>query len=163
VILATGTGQDRHSLKHITTCSRIGQSLLHTIARARMYSVDLYSGFFHTAAFWAVVDAAENRSWMRRNGWFWPGEMEEGARVMPIGYEDIRREGGVALDVRGLGFAYKGEEPILRDINFSLEAGTSLAIVGFNGGGEAVARLGPMVSAETAIGKTTLVKVLIGL
>ncbi|KAJ9095826.1 hypothetical protein QFC19_007441 [Naganishia cerealis] len=64
-----------------------------------------------------------------------------------LDYEACRREGGRKIEARNLSFTYPGaDQPVLRDINLVIEPGTTLAIVGFNGGG-----------------KTTLVKVLMGL
>lgn len=53
-----------------------------------------------------------------------------------LDYETCRREGGMKIEARGLGFRYPGaDEAVLRDINLVIEPGTTLAIVGFNGGG----------------------------
>ncbi|KAF8076068.1 P-loop containing nucleoside triphosphate hydrolase protein [Lyophyllum atratum] len=45
--------------------------------------------------------------------------------------------GGVSIEVRGLSYTYpESKEPALKDVNFSLAPGESLAIVGFNGSGK---------------------------
>ncbi len=49
------------------------------------------------------------------------------------------------LEAKGLGHSFDGQQPILKDVSFSVEAGESLGIIGPNGGG-----------------KTTLLKILVG-
>ncbi|KAF5387897.1 hypothetical protein D9615_000106 [Tricholomella constricta] len=45
--------------------------------------------------------------------------------------------GGVSIEVSGLSYTYPGSnEPVLKNINFTLEPGESLAIVGYNGSGK---------------------------
>lgn len=44
--------------------------------------------------------------------------------------------GSPALEVKGLDFSYRENEPILKDINFSIAAGEMLCIVGKNGAGK---------------------------
>ncbi|KAG9219294.1 hypothetical protein CCMSSC00406_0001704 [Pleurotus cornucopiae] len=52
-----------------------------------------------------------------------------------IAYKQI--PGGAKIDVRGLSYTYPGSnEPALRDVNFTLQAGETLAIVGHNGSGK---------------------------
>lgn len=65
-----------------------------------------------------------------------------------VNYEDVRLpSGGMSIRCSGVSMAYpRQSKATLRDINLSLEAGQSLAIVGLNGGG-----------------KTTLIKTLMGL
>lgn len=54
-----------------------------------------------------------------------------------VNYESTRLPGGMRIEARNLGFTYPGgTEPVLRDINMSVEPGSTLAIVGLNGGGE---------------------------
>lgn len=43
---------------------------------------------------------------------------------------------GMKIEARGLSFRYpSGQVDVLRDVNITIEAGQTLAIVGFNGGG----------------------------
>ncbi|KAL0949136.1 hypothetical protein HGRIS_009220 [Hohenbuehelia grisea] len=63
----------------------------------------------------------------------------EPKREESVPYPSIR--GGMKLEARGLCFAYPGSsEPALRDVNFTLEAGETLAIVGHNGSGTSLPR-----------------------
>ncbi|KAF9057452.1 P-loop containing nucleoside triphosphate hydrolase protein [Panaeolus papilionaceus] len=49
----------------------------------------------------------------------------------------MSKHGGVSLTAKGLGYTYPGcSEPALKNVNFTLNAGESLAIVGFNGSGK---------------------------
>ncbi|KXN87958.1 Subtilin transport ATP-binding protein SpaT [Leucoagaricus sp. SymC.cos] len=51
--------------------------------------------------------------------------------------EYVQRPGGVSIDVRGLSYSYPGSaEPALKNINLSIDAGETLAIVGLNGSGK---------------------------
>lgn len=44
---------------------------------------------------------------------------------------------GMAIEAKNLTFAYPGSgSPVLKNINLKIEAGETLAIVGFNGGGK---------------------------
>lgn len=67
-----------------------------------------------------------------------------------IDYQPVQHlsgRSGMRIEARNLSFTYPGAQtPTLKDINIVIEPGETLAIVGFNGGG-----------------KTTLVKVLMGL
>jgi len=50
---------------------------------------------------------------------------------------------GMAIEAKDLTFAYPGTHtPVLKNINLKIEAGETLAIVGFNGGGKAFATEG---------------------
>jgi len=45
--------------------------------------------------------------------------------------------GGLSIDARGLSYTYPGcSEPALKNVNFCLQAGETLAIVGYNGSGK---------------------------
>ncbi|HYI79241.1 MAG TPA: ABC transporter ATP-binding protein [Thermoleophilaceae bacterium] len=52
----------------------------------------------------------------------------EGAPALP--------EGGGRVELRGVGFAYEGAEPVLRDIDLTVEAGRTVALVGATGAGK---------------------------
>ncbi len=66
-----------------------------------------------------------------------PHQAEEKSRPDLIDYETTRMEGGMRIEARNLSFTYPGmKNPVLRNINLVVEPGTTLAIVGFNGGGE---------------------------
>ena len=50
---------------------------------------------------------------------------------------------GMAIEAKNLTFSYPGTEtPVLKNINLKIEAGETLAIVGFNGGGETFRTVG---------------------
>ncbi|KAF9452151.1 P-loop containing nucleoside triphosphate hydrolase protein [Macrolepiota fuliginosa MF-IS2] len=61
-------------------------------------------------------------------------------RLQPKDQDTVEYEqksGGVTIDVKGLFYTYPGTtEPALRDVNLSLGAGETLAIVGLNGSGK---------------------------
>jgi ABC-type multidrug transport system fused ATPase/permease subunit len=44
--------------------------------------------------------------------------------------------GGGRVELRGVGFAYEGAEPVLRDIDLTVEAGRTVALVGATGAGK---------------------------
>jgi len=45
---------------------------------------------------------------------------------------------GMAIEAKNLTFAYPGTcTPVLKNVNLKIDAGETLAIVGFNGGGKA--------------------------
>lgn len=57
--------------------------------------------------------------------------------------ENIRQDGAVekkeltqGITLQGVGFAYEPEKPVLRDVDFTFEAGKSYAIVGASGSGK---------------------------
>lgn len=50
-----------------------------------------------------------------------------------LDYQKHRRPGGMRLEARNLGLSYDGTTPTLHNINVTVEAGESLAVVGFNG------------------------------
>lgn len=90
---------------------------------------------FYMAAYFEALEVKSLMDSKGRRGILSGGEADDGAQV--IDYETTRQEGGMRIEARGLGFTYPGmEKPVLRDINLVIEAGSTLAIVGFNGGGK---------------------------
>jgi len=56
---------------------------------------------------------------------------------------------GMAIEAKNLTFAYPGSDsPVLKNINLKIEAGETLAIVGFNGGGKTFGTEGVSLEAD---------------
>ncbi|MBM3318843.1 MAG: ATP-binding cassette domain-containing protein, partial [Candidatus Eisenbacteria bacterium] len=74
-------------------------------------------------------------------------QSEPGAARQPEGRARVGHRGLIdpAIEVHGLGFNYPGGPPVLVDVDFSVDRGATLVIIGPNGGG-----------------KTTLLKILLG-
>lgn len=74
-------------------------------------------------------------------------QSEPGAARQPEGRARVGHRGLIdpAIEVHGLGFSYPGGPPVLVDVDFSVDRGATLVIIGPNGGG-----------------KTTLLKILLG-
>lgn len=116
------------------------ESLMVALRRLIMDLQDSVQVIFYMAAFFEALNVKEIMETRGRRAL-----EEEG--LSQIDYETTRQEGGMRIEARNLGFTYPGmSKPVLHDVNLVIEPGTTLAIVGFNGGG-----------------KTTLVKVLMGL
>ena len=63
---------------------------------------------------------------------------------------------GMKIEVKDLTFRYKKESaPVLKDVNFTIEPGQMVSIVGYNGSGST-----PAVRAKLIAGKTTLIRLL---
>jgi ABC-type multidrug transport system fused ATPase/permease subunit len=89
---------------------------------------------FYMAAYFEAVEVKRLMDTKGRRGILKGGEMDD---VQVIDYETTRQGGGMRIEARDLGFAYPGtNKPVLQDVNLVIEPGTTLAIVGFNGGGE---------------------------
>ena len=85
------------------------------------------------AAFFEMMRVTEKLTTVGRRGL----HVSEGEPVEMLDYEAYRLEGGMRIEARNVGFTYPGaEKPVLENINLVIEPGTTLAIVGFNGGGE---------------------------
>lgn len=85
------------------------------------------------AAFFEMMRVTEKLSTVGRRGL----QVAGNEPVELLDYEAYRLEGGMKIEARNVGFTYPGaEKPVLQDINLVIEPGTTLAIVGFNGGGE---------------------------
>ena len=73
----------------------------------------------------------ELQSWVKEKGT--GGRTIEYKPAVPI-HGDKR---GMAIEAKNLTFAYPGTNtPVLKNVNLKIEAGETLAIVGFNGGGK---------------------------
>lgn len=85
------------------------------------------------AAFFEMMRVTEKLNTVGRRGLSAPGD----GPIELLDYEAYRIEGGMKIEARNVGFTYPGaEKPVLENINLVIEPGTTLAIVGFNGGGE---------------------------
>lgn len=73
----------------------------------------------------------ELQRWVKEKGT--GGRTIEYKPAIPV-YGDKR---GMAIEAKNLTFAYPGTNtPVLKNVNLKIEAGETLAIVGFNGGGK---------------------------
>ncbi|KAJ9116238.1 hypothetical protein QFC24_006829 [Naganishia onofrii] len=148
-LLALRTFSTSISLGSIRLYQSTAESLLSSLRSLTNSLESSVQAVFYMAAFFEMMRVTEKLNTVGRRGGVLtvsaPVKGEEEEELLD--YETCRREGGMKIEARGLGFTYPGaEEPVLRDSNLVIEPGTTLAIVGFNGGG-----------------KTTLVKVLMGL
>lgn len=92
------------------------------------------------------------------------GVLGEDTQVRLVGDAEPAADGGGAHDVevRGLTFRYPGtDEPVLRDVNLTIPAGGSLALVGATGAGKTtlaalIAGIGTPESGSVRIGTTDL-------
>lgn len=142
-----------------TASSLLGS--LRSLTRSLQQSVQ---SLFYMAAFFEAIDMTAILE-------------EKGRRALKVSsgnivdYETTRLSGGMRIEARNLGFTYPGQqEPVLRDINLVVEPGSTVAIVGLNGGGESMYDQVERKMSESdpsrcrsIVGKTTLVKVLMGL
>jgi ABC-type multidrug transport system fused ATPase/permease subunit len=88
---------------------------------------------FYMAAFFEMMRVTEKLNTVGRRGLTSAAD----GPVDLLDYEAYRVEGGMKIEARNVGFTYPGaEKPVLENINLVIEPGTTLAIVGFNGGGE---------------------------
>ncbi|MER7480820.1 ABC transporter ATP-binding protein [Streptomyces sp. NPDC126510] len=92
------------------------------------------------------------------------GVLGESAQERLVGDESVTaaRAGAYPVTVEGLTFRYPGsEEPVLRDVNLAIPAGSSLALVGATGAGKTtlaalIAGIGTPQSGSVRIGTTDL-------
>jgi ABC-type multidrug transport system fused ATPase/permease subunit len=68
--------------------------------------------------------------------------------------EYLSRAGGMKVEVRGLSFAYREGKNVLNDVNFVIEPGQIVSIVGYNGSGS------PPRHTINIVGKSTLIRLL---
>jgi ABC-type multidrug transport system fused ATPase/permease subunit len=68
--------------------------------------------------------------------------------------EYVSRQGGMKLEVKGLSFAYREGKNVLKDVNFVIEPGQIVSIVGYNGSGS------PNLISFNIAGKSTLIRLL---
>lgn len=88
---------------------------------------------FVLAAYCEALDAAHRDEWTTRK---FARTLGSETPLEKVQYEATRLEGGMKIEAKNLGFTYPNStEPVLRNINLTIEAGETLAIVGFNGGG----------------------------
>jgi ABC-type multidrug transport system fused ATPase/permease subunit len=59
----------------------------------------------------------------------------EARLTAPVGAPALP-DGGGRVELRGVGFAYEGADPVLRDIDLTVEAGRTVALVGATGAGK---------------------------
>ncbi|GHJ87892.1 hypothetical protein NliqN6_4294 [Naganishia liquefaciens] len=142
-LLALRTFSTSISLGSIRLYQSTADSLLSSIRTLTNNLESSVQSIFYMAAFFEMMRVTEKLSSMGRCG------LKETSQkpVELLDYEAYRFEGGMKIEAKNVGFTYPGaEKPVLENINLVIEPGTTLAVVGFNGGG-----------------KTTLVKVLMGL
>ena len=120
----------RISLGSIQLYQSTGTSLLaslRSLTRSLQFSVQ---SLFYMAAFFEAIDVTSTLE-----------EKGRGALMVPsskvLDYDSTRQPGGMRIEARNVGFTYPGDsEPVLRDINLVVEPGSTLAVVGLNGGGQ---------------------------
>ncbi|KAJ9111558.1 hypothetical protein QFC20_002531 [Naganishia adeliensis] len=141
-LLALRTFSTSISLGSIRLYQSTADSLLSSIRTLTNNLESSVQSIFYMAAFFEMMRVTERLNTVGRRGLLLSEEPVE-----LLDYEKHRLEGGMKIEARNVSFTYPGaDKPVLQDINLVIEPGTTLAIVGFNGGG-----------------KTTLVKVLMGL
>lgn len=140
------TGQVLLALRILPTTLSLGsirlyqqtvEALLRTVRSLSTTSNQVFQIVFHIAAYVEAIDLPNQPHLLR--------SIPQNGELLD--YESHRVEGGMGLVAQDLSFRYPGaDKNVLRGINLTIPPGTTLAIVGVNGGG-----------------KTTLVKVLMGL
>ena len=132
-LLALRTFSTSISLGSIRLYQSTADSLLSSIRTLTNNLESSVQSIFYMAAFFEMMRVTEKLSSMGRCG------LKETSQkpVELLDYEAYRFEGGMKIEAKNVGFTYPGaEKPVLENINLVIEPGTTLAVVGFNGGGE---------------------------
>ncbi len=164
-LLALRTFSTSVSLGSIRLYQSTAEHLLDSLKALTRSLEDSVQIMFYMAAYFEALEVKKLMDTRGRRGLLAMGA--RGVSADTVDYESTRQPGGMRIEARNLGFTYPGmKTPVLRDINLVVEPGTTLAIVGFNGGGECneQRRSRPRLNfTASSSGKTTLVKVLMGL
>lgn len=119
VFLATGVLSSHITIGTLHLYHTASFSLVNSFYSLSIGSKRSFQGLFICAAFCSAIEPPKPRN--------------DG---LGIDYE-TRRRGGMRIEAKGLGYTYLGSDKrVLHDINLVVEPGQTLAIVGFNGGGE---------------------------
>lgn len=133
VLLALRSLSTSLTLGSIRLYETTAKSLFNSIRRLVTALESAFQTVFVLAAYCEALQAA------RRDEWSSSAMQATDSTKMSsrVNYEDTRLDGGMRIEARNLSFTYpNANEPVLKNINLTVEAGETLAIVGFNGGGE---------------------------
>jgi ABC-type multidrug transport system fused ATPase/permease subunit len=108
------------------------KSLFNSIRRLVTALESSFQTVFVLAAYCEALEAAHRDEWNSVA----PSAKSAVGSPVKVEYEDTRLDGGMRIEAKNLSFTYpNATEPVLKGINLTIEAGETLAIVGFNGGG----------------------------
>lgn len=130
-LLALRTFSTSISLGSIRLYQSTADSLLSSLRTLTNNLESSVQSIFYMAAFFEMMRVTKKLNTVGRRGLLRAQEPVE-----LLDYEEYRLDGGMKIEARNVSFTYPGaDKPVLQGINLVIEPGTTLAIVGFNGGG----------------------------